>query len=519
MANVEISEEILKNISTYTEKMLHSVTLVLNHGKHEKRQELASFLRAIASASKSIEFEEREIKKSVDSPISFALETQGALTGIIFTGIPGGHEFNSLILAILQSGGIEIKLDDKLKTIIKSIEKKLNFEIFVSLDCQNCPEVVQTINGFALINDNITSEMIDGGLFQEVIDERNIRGVPSVYLNGELFANGRIDAATLIEKLAKYADKNRNSDCSEIDKQDVIVVGGGPAGISAAIYVARKGFKVMIIAQTIGGQLKDTLGIENFISVPNTTGPELSLALQSHMNSYGIKVRENLSVMSIQNLGLKRVTLSSGEIVESQSLIIATGAQWRKLNIPGEEENIGNGVAFCPHCDGPFFKNMDIAVVGGGNSGLEASIDLSGIAKSVTIFEFLPELKADQVLIDRAFTKGNITIKTSSQTTQILSSNKGVSGIEYRDCNSNKIHRQELSGVFVQIGLVPNSKFIEDIIELNKYGEIIIDDMGNTSVDGIFACGDVTTVPYKQIIISMGEGAKAAIAASEYLQN
>ena len=520
MANVEISAEILENISTYTEKMLHSVTLVLNHGEHERRHELTSFLRTIASASKSIEFEEREITRFVDSPLSFILETQGAFTGIVFTGIPGGHEFNSLILAILQSGGIEIKLDDTLKAIIKSIDQKLNFEIFVSLDCQNCPEVVQTINAFALINDKITSEMIDGGLFQEVIDERNIRGVPSVYLNGELFANGRIDAAALIEKLIKYGDKTKNlKKSNEIDNYDLIVVGAGPAGISAAIYVARKGFNVLLIAQTFGGQLKDTLGIENFISVQKTTGPELSAALQSHLNSYGIKVRENLSVINILNEDFKKVILSSGETVESRSLIIATGAQWRKLNVPGEEENIGNGVAFCPHCDGPFFKNKDVAVIGGGNSGLEASIDLAGIAKSVTIFEFLPELKADQVLIDRAFSKDNITIKTDSQTTQILASSTGVSGIEYRDRNSNKIHRQELTGIFVQIGLVPNSKFIEDIIKLNKYGEIIIDDMGNTSVDGIFACGDVTTVPYKQIIISMGEGAKAAIAASEYLQN
>jgi NADH-dependent peroxiredoxin subunit F len=347
--------------------MLHNVTLVLNHGEHEKRHELASFLRAIASASKSIEFEEREITRFVDSPISSVLETQGALTGIVFTGIPGGHEFNSLILAILQSGGIEIKLDDTLKAIIKSIDQKLNFEIFVSLDCQNCPEVVQTINAFALINDKITSEMIDGGLFQEVIDERNIRGVPSVYLNGELFANGRIDAAALIEKLIKFGDKTKNlKKSNEIDNYDLIVVGGGPAGISAAIYVARKGFNVLLIAQTFGGQLKDTLGIENFISVQKTTGPELSAALQSHLNSYGIKVRENLSVINILNEYFKKVILSSGETVESRSLIIATGAQWRKLDVPGEEENIGNGVAFCPHCDGPFFKNKDVAVIGGG---------------------------------------------------------------------------------------------------------------------------------------------------------
>ena len=519
MADVALSEEILNGISTYADRMTHQVKLVLNTGYHEKRSELINFLTSVAGASDKIAFEERDINSLARGPISFILETEKEATGIVFSGIPGGHEFNSLILAILKSGGVEIKLDQGLQNIIKNIDIKLNFEVFISLSCENCPEVVQALNEVALLNKNITSEMIDGGLFQEIIEERNISGVPSVYLNRELFANGRVETATLIEKLQKFSNTEFLDNSILAEKQDVVIVGGGPAGISAAIYIARKGFKVTLIAQTIGGQLKDTMGIENFISVPNTTGPELSVALQTHMNSYGVTVKNNLSVSKIENSEPKRIILSSGEVIESKTLIIATGAQWRKLNVPGEEENIGNGVAYCPHCDGPFFKGKDVAVIGGGNSGLEASIDLSGIVNSVTVFEFLDDLKADQVLIDRAGTRDNIKIKTGVEITQIISSDNGVSAIVYRERKYGSVYTQELSGVFVQIGLMPNSGFVKNTVDLNKYGEIIIDDLGNTSAEGIFACGDVTTVPHKQIIISMGEGAKAAITASEYLQD
>ena len=410
MGNEALSEEILNSISTYADRMTHQVKLVLNTGHHEKRPELTNFLTSVASASDNITFEERDINSIARGPISFILETEKEATGIVFSGIPGGHEFNSLILAILKSGGVELKLDQGLQNIIKNIDINLNFEVFISLSCENCPEVVQTLNEFALLNKNITSEMIDGGLFQEIIEERNISGVPSVFLNGELFANGRVETATLIEKLQKFSNTQSLDNSILGEKQDVVIVGGGPAGISAAIYIARKGFKVTLIAQTIGGQLKDTMGIENFISVPNTTGPELSVALQTHMNSYGVTVKNNLSVSKIENSEPKRIILSSGEVIESKTLIIATGAQWRKLNVPGEVENIGNGVAYCPHCDGPFFKGKDVAVIGGGNSGLEASIDLSGIVNSVTVFEFLDDLKADQVLIDRAGTRDNIKI-------------------------------------------------------------------------------------------------------------
>tara|TARA_Y100001970_G_scaffold293332_1_gene439468 strand:- start:30629 stop:32215 length:1587 start_codon:yes stop_codon:yes gene_type:complete len=517
MSEFVLSEDILNTIKGYTDGMKQIVSIVLNTGEHEKRTELFEFLRSVSASSDKIIFEERDLKGDARSPLTFVLEVEGDSTGIYFSGIPSGHEFNSFILALLQSGGVPIKLDDGIKKVIENIEEKLSFEIFVSLSCHNCPEVVQAINQFALLNSKITSEMVDGGLFQNIINERKIQGVPSVYLNGDLFANGRVELSSLIEKLNQYSN-NRISSDDNIPLQDVVIIGGGPAGISSAIYAARKGFKVSLIAEKIGGQVKDTLGIENLISVSSTTGPDLTQAMKSHMNDYNVTVKEHLSVVSLKDDLVKKIELSSGEIIKSRSIIIATGANWRELGVPGEKENMGNGVAYCPHCDGPFFKGKDVAVVGGGNSGIEASIDLSGIVKSVTVFEFLAELKADQVLIDQVKKRDNINIITNVDVQEILSSNGKVTGVQYRHRDTNEVQIEDLSGVFVQIGLVPNSNFLKGVIDLNQYGEIIVDDYCNTSASGVFACGDVTTVPYKQIVIAMGEGSKAAIAAAEYLQ-
>ena len=513
-----LSDEILETIADYTDGMTNSVSIVLNYGEHEKRKELIQFLKDIASASKKIEFVERDLSSIARSAITFALEAEGELTGICFSGIPSGHEFNSLILAILQSGGVGIKLDDSVQSIIKGISDALSFEIIVSLSCQNCPDIVQSINQFSLLNENISSEMIDGGLFKSIIEEREIQGVPSIYLNGELFANGRVEIASIVEKLNTFTREKDAHKTAGIPIQDVTILGGGPAGISAAIYSARKGFKVTLVTKKLGGQLKETMGIENFISVPKTTGPELADAMHSHMNDYDVSVKENLSVKNIQNGEIKSLTLSTGDIIKSRSVIIATGANWKQLGVPGEQENLGNGVAYCPHCDGPFYKNKDVAVIGGGNSGIEAALDLAGIVNSVIVFEFLPELKADQILIDQVANRKNISIITNAETQRILSTSGKVTGIEYKDRSANELHQRVLSGVFVQIGLVPNSEFLGEVVNLNSFGEIIIDEFCNTSVDGIFACGDVTTIPYKQIIMSMGEGAKAAISAAEYLQ-
>ncbi len=498
--------------------MQKNVTFVVQTGEHSKRAELVSFLSDIAGVSDKLNVEERDTQGQLRSAISFLLEADGQDTGIRFSGIPGGHEFNSLIIAILHASGTELKVDDSVKSIVKAVKDELNFEVFISLSCHNCPEVVQALNQFALLNDNITSEMIDGGLYQNLISERDIQGVPSVYLNGELFANGKVDAASLIDKLIERDPSLKEANTGvQLPLQDVTVIGGGPAGAASAIYSARKGLKVTVVAESFGGQVKDTMGIENLISVPKTTGPELVGNLMEHVNDYDITLKEHVRVDNIEKGNVKTITLSSGEQIRTRSLVVATGARWRELGVPGERENVGNGVAYCPHCDGPFFKGKDVAVIGGGNSGIEAALDLAGIVKSVTVFEFMPTLKADQVLIDQAEKRDNITIIKNAATRQILAEKGKVNAIEYQDRSTNEVHTLDLAGVFVQIGLVPNSQFMKDVVEMTPYGEIVVDTKCQTSEAGIFAAGDVTTVPYKQIVISMGEGAKASLAAFEYL--
>ena len=397
-----LTNDILQALKGYAANMQKKITFVLQTGAHEKRDELVTFLSDIAGVSDNLAFEERNLGDALRSPISFLLEADGEDTGIRFSGIPAGHEFNSLVLAFLHASGTDIKLDDSLQRMVANVKDDLHFEVFISLSCHNCPDVVQALNQFALLNPRIKSEMIDGGLFQDTVNERDIQGVPSVYLNGELFANGKVTAAELIDKLLAFDPAIAQAGGGEkLPLQDVTVIGGGPAGVASAIYSARKGLKVTLIADRIGGQVKDTMDIENLISVKKTTGPELSGALHAHMNEYDVTVKEHLKVAEVRNGEIKTVVLSSGEEIDTKTLIVATGAKWRELGVPGEKENIGNGVAYCPHCDGPFFKGKDVAVIGGGNSGIEAALDLAGIVKSVTVFEFMPELKADKVLVTR----------------------------------------------------------------------------------------------------------------------
>jgi alkyl hydroperoxide reductase subunit F len=512
-----LSKDILQALQGYAANMQRPVTFVLQTGAHSKRDELAQFLAEIASVSDKITLEERDLP-GLRSPLSFALLAGGEDTGIRFSGIPSGHEFNSLVLAMLQASGTPIKLDDSLQQMVGRISEALHFEVFVSLSCHNCPEVVQALNQFALLNSNIRTEMVDGGLFQDIIAERDIQGVPIVYLNGEVFANGKVTAAELIDRLVeRYPQIAESAPTARLPLQDVVVVGGGPAGVSAAIYSARKGLAVTLITDRMGGQVKDTMGIENLISVPKTTGPALTGALQAHLNEYAVTVKEHLKVLNVTQGPIKRLTLSSGEQIDTKTLIVATGAKWRELGVPGEKENIGNGVAYCPHCDGPFFKGKDVAVIGGGNSGIEAALDLAGIVKSVTVFEFLPELKADKVLVDQALARDNIRILKNVATKAIKAEGGKVTAIEYVERATDTTHTLALDGVFVQIGLVPNSDFLADVVERTRFGEVVINEKGETSEAGIYACGDVTTVPYKQIVIAMGEGAKAALAAFEYL--
>ncbi|WP_198335326.1 alkyl hydroperoxide reductase subunit F [Psychrobacter celer] len=521
-----IDQNLLDAIKSYSENMTRPITFVLGSGEHEKRSELIDFLSKIAGTTDKINFDAQATDDSLPSAISFAIYSHidGALsdTGIVFSGIPGGHEFTSLVLAILQAGGHTLKLDEGIQKLIKRFNKPLHFQTYVSLSCHNCPEVVQALNQFAILNDDISNEMIDGALFQEQVEANNIQGVPAVFLNGKPFANGLIDTAKLIGKLQEqFPDllAEAGADEDQLEQQDVTIIGAGPAGVAAAIYTARKGLKVTMVADRIGGQVKDTQDIENLISVPLTTGNELSANFEKHLREYNITLKEHVSVKEIGETVEENysIHLNTGESFETRSIILATGAQWRKLGVPGEEENIGQGVAYCAHCDGPFFKGKDIAVIGGGNSGVEAALDLAGIVNHVTVLEFADDLKADQVLINKAKEKDNIEFITNAATQEIKATDNKVTSIVYQDRSTGETHELDLSGVFVQIGLVPNTDFVKGFVDLNRFGEIEIDERCRTDRKGIFACGDVTTVPFKQINIAMGEGSKAALSAFEYL--
>jgi len=521
-----IDQNLLDAVKSYSENMTRPITFVLGTGTHAKRTELVDFLTKIAGTTDKINFDAEATDDSLPSAISFKVVSHidGASndTGIVFSGIPGGHEFTSLILAILQAGGHTLKLDEGIQKLVKRFNKPLQFQTYVSLSCHSCPEVVQALNQFALLNDGISNEMIDGALFQEQVEANKIQGVPAVFLNGKPFANGLIDTAKLIGKLQEqFPDllSEVEDDAEQLEQQDVTIIGAGPAGVAAAIYTARKGLKVTMVADRIGGQVKDTQDIENLISVPLTNGTDLSTNFVKHLAEYNITLKEHVSVKEIGETEEENysIHLNTGETFNTRSIILATGAQWRKLGVPGEEENIGKGVAFCAHCDGPFFKGKDISVIGGGNSGVEAALDLAGIVNHVTVLEFADELKADQVLINKAKEKTNIEFITGAATQEIKATDGKVSSIVYQDRSTGETHERDLSGVFVQIGLVPNTGFIKGFVDLNRFGEIEIDERCRTDRKGIFACGDVTTVPFKQINIAMGEGSKAALSAFEYL--
>ena len=514
---MKLSSDLKKSLAAYTADLKGDISITLQKGSHKKRDDLVTFLSDVCSVSSQLNLQQNDNVPGAKSPLSFALTLNGTDSGIIFTGIPGGHEFNTFVLAILQLGGSDLKLDESIKSVISSIDDKLTFEVFISLDCHICPEVVQALNKFAILNNNIKCEMIDGGLFPDLVEKNDIQGVPTIFLNGEFFSSGKTDIAKILVKLEDFISISKQSVKSELELQDTIVIGGGPAGISASIYLARKGLKVALVSENIGGQVKETLGIENMISVSETTGKKLTGDMHAHLSDYNINVKEHFKVVAIKKGLIKTVELSSEEKIDTKTIIIATGARWRELNVPGEKENLGNGVAYCPHCDGPFFKNKDVAVVGGGNSGIEAALDLAGIVKKVTVLEFMPDLKADKILIDKAKAKDNIEIIKNAQVERVVSDQGKVTGLDYLDRNTTNQKTVDLDGIFVQIGLVPNSQFLANVVELTSHGEIVVNENGETSEKGIYACGDVTTVPYKQIIISMGEGAKTALSVADYL--
>ena len=514
---MELSPQLLESLKVYKDKIKKDVSFLINDQDHPKKESFLTFLNAIASIFDKLDVRIEKTRYNQYSPLTFEIASDDQPTGILFSGIPGGHEFNSLILGTLQAGGSKINLDESLIDQIKQIDRKINFETLVSLSCENCPDVVQNLNQFALISKNITNHTIDGNLYPKLVKERDVQSVPSVFVEGEMVASGRISTANIIKKLVEKGLIRKKPKKSKLPIQDVVVIGGGPAGVSSAIYAARKGLNVSIVSEKFGGQLTETVGIENFISNPYTTGKELTSNLFNHAKEYDIILKEHVQVEKIGGEDIKSITLSSGEKMESRSVIIATGAKWRNLNIPGEKEYLGKGVAYCPHCDGPFFKGKDVVVVGAGNSGLEAALDLSNIAKTVTVLEFLPFSKADKILRDKARDTKNIEIILNVETQKILGDNKKVTGIRYIDKSTQDVYTSNVSAIFIQIGLIPNSHFVKNLLDLNKYGEIITNDRCETSVKGIFAGGDVSSIPHKQIIVSMGHGATAALSASEYL--
>ena len=477
-------------------------------GSDDKSKELKELLDEIAEMSEHITIVEKELKRTP----SFSVSKPDEEAGVTFAGIPLGHEFNSLVLAILQVSGRAPKEKQSIIDQIKGLEGKYNFETYVSLTCQKCPDVVQALNLMSVVNPNITHTMIDGSVFRE--ESEDIMAVPAVFLDGEEFGNGRMTISDILTKLGSTQDA---SEFEGKDPYDVLIIGGGPASGSAAIYTARKGLRTGIVADRIGGQVNDTAGIENFITVKETTGSQFSANLAAHIEEYDIDTMTGIRATNIEKTDQAiRVTLENNAVLETKTAIISTGASWRKLNIPGEDRLINKGVAFCPHCDGPLFENKDVAVIGGGNSGVEAAIDLAGIVKHVTLFEYSSELKADTVLQDRLRSLSNVDIHTNARTAEVLGEDH-VTGISYEDLNSGEMKELSLDGIFVQIGLVPNTSWIGDAVELNNRGEVVIDRNNNTNVPGIFAAGDVTDQKNKQIIISMGAGANAALNAFDYI--
>lgn len=472
-------------------------------------KDMLALLEELAGMSPRITVEQAQLERTP----SFSVNRVGEDTGIVFAGIPLGHEFTSLVLALLQVSGRAPKVDQSVIDEIKSIKGNYTFESYISLTCHNCPDVVQALNLMSLLNPGISHTMIDGAAFKDEVESKEIMAVPTVYLNGEFFGSGRM---TIEEIIAKLVDAPDASVFSDKEPFDVLVIGGGPAGASSAIYAARKGIRTGIVAERFGGQVMDTVGIENFISVKYTEGAKLAASLEEHVKEYNVDVMKLQRAKRLEKKELIEVELENGAVLKSKTVILSTGARWRNVGVPGEAEFKNKGVAYCPHCDGPLFAGKHVAVIGGGNSGIEAAIDLAGIVSHVTVLEYMPELKADLVLQKRLFSLPNVTVLTNVQTKEITGTDK-VNGISYTERDSGEVKHVELQGVFVQIGLVPNTEWLGDAVERTRMGEIVVDQRGATSLPGVYAAGDCTNSPFKQIIISMGSGATAALGAFDYL--
>lgn len=504
-------------LQAYLQNLRGPITLIATLDDSAKSTELRELLADIASLSDKVSVDE---SGSDTRTPSFVIAKQGETRGVRFAAIPLGHEFTSLVLALLWTGGHPPKVDAEVLEQIKSLDGG-DFEVYMSLSCHNCPDVVQAAALMAIYNPNINTVIIDGGMYQAEVDVRQVMAVPMVFKDNALFGSGRMTLEEIVAKLDVNSSDREATKLNEKAPYDVLIVGGGPAGAAAAVYAARKGIRVGVAAERFGGQTNDTMAIENYISVLETDGPKFALALEAQVRHYNVDImnlqRADRIVPAATPGGLVAVHMENGGVLHSRSVIVSTGARWRNVNVPGEAEYKNKGVAYCPHCDGPLFKGKRVAVIGGGNSGIEAAIDLAGIVQHVTVIEFADALKADAVLVNKLRSLNNVTIHVNAQTTEITGDGQKVNGISYKDRVSNDIHHVALEGVFVQIGLVPNTEFLKGTMELSKFGEIVVDAKCHTSVPGVFAAGDVTTVPYKQIVIAAGEGSKAALSAFDYL--
>jgi alkyl hydroperoxide reductase subunit F len=503
-------------LRTYLENVTQPIELVASLDDSKKSTELRELLDEIAALSP-------KISTSHDGDDqrrpSFAINRVGTDVSVRFAGIPLGHEFTSLVLALLQVGGHPSKATQEVIEQVQALDADLSFETYFSLTCQNCPDVVQALNLMSILNPRIQHVAIDGALYQDEVDARQVMAVPTVFLNGEVFASGRMEIEQILAKLDTGAVAKAAERISAKDPFDVLVVGGGPAGATAAVYAARKGIRTGVAAERFGGQVLDTMGIENFISVPYTEGPKLATALEQHVHEYDVDVMnlQRATGLAVDDDGLVRVDLANGAALRSRTVVLATGARWRQMNVPGEDQYRNKGVTYCPHCDGPLFKGKRVAVIGGGNSGVEAAIDLAGIVAHVTLIEFDSVLRADDVLQRKLRSLPNVDVIVSGLTTEAVGDGSKLTGLVYTDRVTGDSHRLDVDGIFVQIGLLPNTEWLQGSIELSPRGEIVIDDRGQTSLPGVFAAGDCTTVPYKQIVIAMGAGSTAALSAFDHL--
>jgi len=512
-----LDPHIQAQLSAYLEKLQRPIELVASLDDDPRSAEMRQLLNEIAALSDKVtaRFDGNDARRP-----SFSVGAVGEAARIRFAGLPMGHEFTTFILALLQTGGHPPKVEAAVIEQIRGLTGSYRFETFISLSCHNCPDVVQALNLMAVLNPGVESVMIDGALFQDEVESRQILAVPSVFLNGEAFGQGRMSVEEIVARLDSGAAAREAEALSAKMPFDVLIVGGGPAGAAAAVYAARKGIRTGLVAERFGGQIMDTLSIENLISVPHTEGPRLARALEEHVKEYAVDIM-NLQKAEALEPGVPgefhALRLAGGGVLKAKTVVIATGARWREMNVPGEKEYRGRGVAYCPHCDGPLFKGKRVAVIGGGNSGVEAAIDLAGIVEHVTLLEFSDLLRADAVLQDKLMSLPNITVIRNAQTTEVTGADGKVNGINYTDRISGESRRIDLEGVFVQIGLLPNTDWLKGTLELTRFGEIEIDARGQTSAPGIFAAGDCTNVPYKQIVIAMGEGAKASLSAFDHL--